>query len=133
MTKSDSYNSKLLLNKKKYIYPLLENALDKTDLNAAKKVIKSGFITMNKHTSTFEKKFETLSSEVTSNGSTSTSPSISSLSFSRFCILHAQITKLAPAADSVLAKCLPRPEDAPVTIAVFPSKLNISFIIILYF
>ena len=35
--------------------------------------------------------------------------------------------------ESVLAKCLPRPEDAPVIIAVFPSKLNISFIIILYF
>ena len=57
MTKSESYNSKLLLNKKKYIYPLLENALDKSDLNAAKKVINSGFITMNKHTSFFEKKF----------------------------------------------------------------------------
>ena len=57
MIKSDSYNSKLLLNKKKYIYPLLENALDKSDLDVAKKVINSGFITMNKHTSIFEKKF----------------------------------------------------------------------------
>ena len=31
--------------------------MDKSDLNEAKKVINSGFITMNKHTSTFEKKF----------------------------------------------------------------------------
>ena len=79
---------------------------------------------------TSEKKFKTLSSEVTSKGSTSTSPSISSLSSSRFCNRLAQITKFAPAAESVLAKCLPRPEDAPVIIAVFPVRSNISCIVI---
>ena len=57
MTKVENYNPKLLLNKKKYNYPLIENALDKSDLNEAKKVINSGFITMSKHTSTFEKQF----------------------------------------------------------------------------
>ena len=57
MKKVDNYNPDLLLNKKKYFYPLLENALDKSDLNEGKKVISSGFITMSKHTSIFEKKF----------------------------------------------------------------------------
>ena len=37
MKKVDNYNPDLLLNKKKYIYPLLENALDKSDLNEGKK------------------------------------------------------------------------------------------------
>ena len=79
---------------------------------------------------TSEKKLKTLSSEVTSIGSTRTSVSISFLSSSRFCTRLAQITKFAPAAESVLAKCLPRPDDAPVIIAVFPVRSNISFIVI---
>ena len=55
--KKNNYNYKLLLTKKAYKYPLLENALDKDDLNQGIKVIRSGFITMSKHTANFEKKF----------------------------------------------------------------------------
>ncbi len=57
MKNTNKYNYKLLLNKKKYIYNLTENTLDKKDLNQGIKVIKSGFITMGKHTLEFEKKF----------------------------------------------------------------------------
>ena len=57
MKKINNYNYKILLNKKKYKYHLLENALDKSDLDQGIKVIRSGFITMNKYTSIFEKKF----------------------------------------------------------------------------
>ena len=57
MIRKNYYNYKLLLNKKSYRYPLLENALDKDDLNEGIKVIRSGFITMSKHTANFEKKF----------------------------------------------------------------------------
>lgn len=38
-------------------YPLLENGFNKTDLQKGIDVLKSGFITMNKHTETFEKEF----------------------------------------------------------------------------
>ena len=41
----------------KYFYPLIENPYRKKDLNAAKKVISSGRITIGKHTDLFEKKF----------------------------------------------------------------------------
>ena len=51
------YSHNLLLSKKKYHYPLLGNALSKNDLNQGIKVLKSGNITMNKHTYLFEKKF----------------------------------------------------------------------------
>ena len=44
------YSHDLLLSKKKYYYPLLGNALSKNDLNQGIKVLKSGNITMNKHT-----------------------------------------------------------------------------------
>ncbi len=57
MKNKNSYNYKLLLNKKSFKYSLLENALDKSDLNEGIKVIKSGFLTMSKHTANFEKKF----------------------------------------------------------------------------
>ena len=57
MKKINNYDYKILLNKKKYRYHLLENALDKSDLDEGIKVIRSGFITMNKYTSIFEKKF----------------------------------------------------------------------------
>ncbi len=57
MRNRNKYNFKLLLNKKKYKYTLTENTLDKRDLNKGIKVIKSGFITMGKHTLEFEKKF----------------------------------------------------------------------------
>ncbi len=57
MKKKKNYNYQLLLKKKKYKYPLLENALDKKDLSKGIKVIRSGFITMNKYTANFEKKF----------------------------------------------------------------------------
>ena len=62
-------------------------------------------------------------------GSTRTSPSISSLSASRFLSRLAQITKFAPADERVLAKCLPSPDEAPVIIAVFPVRSKISFIV----
>jgi CDP-6-deoxy-D-xylo-4-hexulose-3-dehydrase len=38
-------------------YPLLENGFNKTDLKKGMEVLKSGFITMNKHTEIFEKEF----------------------------------------------------------------------------
>jgi CDP-6-deoxy-D-xylo-4-hexulose-3-dehydrase len=52
-------------NKNKYIdpknlsfkYPLLENGFNKNDLQKGINVLKSGFITMNKHTFAFEKEF----------------------------------------------------------------------------
>ena len=56
--KINNYNYKILLNKKKYKYHLLENALDKSDLDQGIKVIRSGFITMNKYTSIFEKNLQ---------------------------------------------------------------------------
>ena len=55
--KKSNYNYQLLLNKKGYKYPLLENALEKKDLDKGIKVIRSGFITMSKYTAEFEKKF----------------------------------------------------------------------------
>ena len=57
MNNKDLFNHQLLLNKKKYRYPLLENSLDKFDLDEGIKVIRSGFLTMSKHTASFEKKF----------------------------------------------------------------------------
>ena len=56
MKKVNNYDYNLLLNKKKYL-SLLENALDKSDLDEGIKVIRSGFITMNKYTSILKKKF----------------------------------------------------------------------------
>ena len=52
-------------NKNKYIdpknlsfkYPLLENGFNKSDLQKGINVLKSGLITMNKHTVAFEKEF----------------------------------------------------------------------------
>ena len=44
-------------NKKKYVYPLLENGLDKDDLKKGINVLKSGFITMSSETALFEKEF----------------------------------------------------------------------------
>ena len=54
-----------MVTKNKYIdpknlsfkYPLLENGFNKTDLQKGINVLKSGFITMNKHTEIFEKEF----------------------------------------------------------------------------
>ena len=40
MKNKNRYNYKLLLNKKRYIYTLTENTLDKKDLNQGIKVIK---------------------------------------------------------------------------------------------
>ena len=52
------YLHKILLpNKKKYIYPLLDNGLSKGDLYQGIKVLRSGRITMGKKTIEFEKKF----------------------------------------------------------------------------
>ena len=42
---------------KKVFYPLLENPYRKKDLNSAIKVIKTGKITIGKHTERFEKSF----------------------------------------------------------------------------
>ena len=53
-----NYNYQLLLNKKGYKYPLLENALEKKDLDKGIKVIRSGFITMSKYTAEFEKNLQ---------------------------------------------------------------------------
>ena len=55
MKNTNKYNYKLFIKKKKYIYNITENTLDKKDLNKGIKVIKSGFITMGKHTLEFEK------------------------------------------------------------------------------
>ena len=41
----------------KFKYPLLENGFNKSDLQKGINVLKSGFITMNKHTVAFEKEF----------------------------------------------------------------------------
>ena len=41
----------------KYSYPLLEKGLSKADLQKGINVLKTGFITMNKHTEIFEKEF----------------------------------------------------------------------------
>mgnify|MGYP001376540796 CR=1 FL=1 len=41
----------------KYSYPLLEKGLSKADLQKGINVLKTGFITMNKHTEKFEKEF----------------------------------------------------------------------------
>jgi len=41
----------------KYFYPLLEKGLSKIDLQKGINVLKTGFITMNKHTEIFEKEF----------------------------------------------------------------------------
>ena len=38
-------------------YPLLENGFNKIDINKGIKVLKSGFVTMGKHTASFEKEF----------------------------------------------------------------------------
>tara|TARA_B110000027_G_C16113335_1_gene298916 strand:+ start:867 stop:2111 length:1245 start_codon:yes stop_codon:yes gene_type:complete len=38
-------------------YPLLENGFNKIDINKGIKVLKSGFVTMGKHTTSFEKEF----------------------------------------------------------------------------
>lgn len=43
--------------KKKFFYPLLENPYRKKDLNKAIQVIKTGKLTIGKHTSIFEKRF----------------------------------------------------------------------------
>ena len=45
------------IQQKKYFYHLLENGLSNDDLNEGIKVLKSKFITMNKHTLNFEKEF----------------------------------------------------------------------------
>lgn len=45
------------IRQKKYFYQLLENGLSNDDLNQGIKVLKSKFITMNKHTLKFEKEF----------------------------------------------------------------------------
>ena len=57
MKNKNNYDHQVLLKKKKYKYHLLENALDKSDLDEGVKVIRSRFITMNKYTTNFEKKF----------------------------------------------------------------------------
>ena len=52
------YLHKILLpNKKKYIYPLLDNGLSKGDLYQGIKVLRSGRITMGKKTIEFERQF----------------------------------------------------------------------------
>ena len=43
--------------KKKYVYPLLEMGFSRNDLQKGIDVLKTGFITMNKHTEKFEKEF----------------------------------------------------------------------------
>ena len=49
MKNKNNYDHQVLLKKKKYKYHLLENALDKSDLDEGVKVIRSRFITMNKY------------------------------------------------------------------------------------
>lgn len=50
-------NNFLNPKKKKYQYPLLEMGFNKNDLKKGMDVLKSGYITMNKQTSIFEKEF----------------------------------------------------------------------------
>ena len=48
----------ILKIRKKYIYPLLDKGLSKSDLKSGIDVLKTGFITMNKHTEKFENNFK---------------------------------------------------------------------------
>ena len=48
----------ILKIKKKYKYPLLDKGLSREDLMSGIKVLKTGFITMNKNTEKFENNFK---------------------------------------------------------------------------